>query len=488
MTSYLPLVQSVPIAASVMENVYQETSNTRKSRTPVVNSQVVKDLFTSMNINGNSQTTIDLPQGPLLSHALVALEFSAATLNAIAASTKAAYLSPAWGYDCIDYIQIKTGGNTQLRVYGRQLKIKALEDCETKEKRDALLALGGKEWLGGNVGTKNYIAYVHVYLPWSNISASKYLPYDSGILTKPISLQFQFNSNLKIFSFSQVDASLIIPTLPTQFDQAYFMIQTALMALGPAESIRPAVGPNGEAQYNYGWIYPSPFTSEQFQGVPQSSNTRKLIRLQDFQNGNIQSMTIYLERVSTGGNVISGGPSYPDAPFTSMAHNQTNYAPISNIEIKYGGQTIYRSDDLSNKLMALSEYTCTNDFDTSFPNLNNSTVASSAGFTTNSATASWVLVNFVQFREQYFKNLVQDGPSLVNNMCTIEFNTPELNDTTISNGSGATGSPPTGTQLVQPQYILRANYNMLASVNTWRGYTDMMFLPANAEGPYTMAS
>lgn len=482
MTSYLPLVQSVPIASSVFENVYQETSNTRKSRTPVVNSQVVKDLFTSMSITGNSQTTVDLPQGPLLSHAMVALQFNAATLNKIAASGKAAYLSPGWGYDCIDYVQLKTGGNTQLRIYGRQLKIKALEDCETKEKRDALLNLGGKEWTGTDVGKSNYFAYVHIYLPWSNISSSKYLPYDSGILTKPVSLQFQFNSNLKIFSFNQVDAMAIIPTLPTQFDQAYFMIQTSLMALGPAESIRPAVGPNGEAQYNYGWIYPAPFTSEQFTGVPQSANMRKLIRLQDFQNGNIQSMTIYLERVSTGGVTGSTGP---DTPFTNVAHNQTVYENLSNVEVKYGGQTIYRSDDLSNKLMALSEYTCTNDFGTSFPNMSNVTVDSSGGFTPNSRTASWILVNFVQFREQYFKNLVQDGPSLVNNMCTIEFNTPELED--LSNGAPG-GRPNVQPLGFQPQYVLRANYNMLASVNTWRGYTDIMFLPANAEGPYTMAS
>ncbi len=51
MTSYLPLVQSVPIAASVFENVYQEESNMRKSRTPVINSQVVKLQFILNNKN-----------------------------------------------------------------------------------------------------------------------------------------------------------------------------------------------------------------------------------------------------------------------------------------------------------------------------------------------------------------------------------------------------------------------------------------------------
>ena len=52
MTSYLPLVQSVPIAASSWENVYQDESNMRKSRTPVINSQVVKMVFNNTSIGG----------------------------------------------------------------------------------------------------------------------------------------------------------------------------------------------------------------------------------------------------------------------------------------------------------------------------------------------------------------------------------------------------------------------------------------------------
>ena len=479
MTSYLPLVQSVPISASVFENVYQETSNTRKSRTPVVNSQVVKDVFNSSNIQGGGYTSIDLVQGPLLSHAMVCLKFSMAEMNALVTAGKRVYLRPGWGYRCINNYQILTGGNTQLRVYGRQLQTKVWEDCETKEKRDAVMTLGGPEY-NGSLLTEDLVAYVHIYLPWSNISASKYLPYDSGILTKPIRLQFEFASNLQIFSFAQADYAAIYPLLPTAFLENYFMTQTALMALGPGESIRPAVGPNGQSQYNYGWIYPSPFTSEQFTGVPASSGALQSVRLQDFQNGNVQSITLYLERLTLG---ATGA----DIPISQCPNSEIVYEDITNVTITYGGQVVYRADDATNKLMALSEYTSTNDINVDFPNMSN--LAITGPITVNSRTASWVLINFAQFREQYFKNLVQDCVSPVNNMMLVQFNTPEL--TELSNGAAGgnpTPIPATGIPVQQPTYVLHANYNMLGSLNTYKGYTDFQWLPANAQGPYTMAS
>jgi hypothetical protein len=252
----------------------------------------------------------------------------------------------------------------------------------------------------------------------------------------------------------------------------------------PSESIRPMVGPNGDSQYNYAWLYPGPFLSDPFTGVPFSSNSRYLQRLDQFQNGNLQSMTIYLERLSLG-------TSGTDIMFSACPNNEAMYEDMSNIEVKYAGQVVFRSDDKSNKLMNLSETWIENEVDFSFPNMSN--VAITGAITSNPRKAKWLLVNFVQMRESYFKNLVQDGPSVVNNMMTIEFNTPELSDL-INGPVGGGGSPvalplaTNGVPQVQPLYRLHCNYNYLGSVNTYKGFTDFMFLPANAQGPYTMAS
>jgi hypothetical protein len=266
------------------------------------------------------------------------------------------------------------------------------------------------------------------------------------------------------------------------------MIQTALMALGPSESIRPAVGPNGDAQYNYGWIYPGPFVSDPFLGVSASSGNKQSVRLDQFQNGNLQSMTVFLERISLG---VTAGPS--DVFMTQTANNETMYEDLSNVEITYGGQVIYRSDDKSNKLMNLSETWSENEVTYSFPNMSNLT-AGGVAISSNSRKAKWLLVNFVQMRESYFKNLVQDGPSVVNNMMQIRFNTPELSELRNGPQTGGGGNPvalpvaSNGVPVAQPTYRLHCNYNYLGSVNTYKGFTDFMFLPANAQGPYTMAS
>lgn len=485
MTSFLPLVQSVPVASSVWENVYMEESNMRKARTPVINSQVVKTDFNSKSFQGRGQIQVELPQGPLLSHAMICLKIDKGKLP------QKAYLRKGWGYRAIRNYEIRTGGQTNLRVYGRQLQVKALSDCETNEKRERMLELGGPEYKGDPATVKgsDIVAYVHVYLPFSNLSAGKFLPYDSGILNKPISLHFEFEDAKNVFSYAAADAGTVEPALPAQFKENYFMVQTALMALGPGESIRPDVGPNGDAQYNYGWIYPSEFTSQEFTGHPKSGNgTLQTVRLESFPNGSLQSIDLFLERTSLG---ISG----TDVPIGDCANNEIVYETLRDVELRYGGQVIYRSDDDSNKLMALSEYTTANIVSVNFPNMSNLTTA--AAFSVSGRTASWVHIQLSQFNENngLFKNLLQDGVSAVNNMMEVRFHTPELDE--LSNGLDGGSPQPLGDvsvtdgpviPQVQPQYRLHATYNYQVSMNTWKGFTDQMFLPANAQGPFTMAS
>jgi len=461
-----------------------EESNTRSARTPVIQSQVVKSDFNSKSFQGRGQIQVELPQGPLLSHAMICLKIDVSKLP------ERAYLRKGWGYRCIRNYEIRTGGQTNLRIYGRQLQMKAFSDCETLEKRERMLELGGPEYKGRylTVPGTELTAYVHVYLPFSNLSAGKFLPYDSGILNKPMSLHFEFEDAKNVFSYAAADAATVEPGLPTQFKENYFMVQTALMALGPGESIRPDVGPNGDAQYNYAWIYPSEFTSQEFVGKPKSGGTLQSIRLESFPNGSLQSIDLYLERLTLGVD--------PEVRMSDCPNSEIIYEDISNVELRYGGQVIYRSDDESNKLMALSEYTTSNQVNVNFPNMSNLTVLNTADITSNSRVASWVHIQLSQFNENngLFKNLVQAGVSAVNNMMEVRFNTPELDE--LVNGT-ATGNPNAlGTSNlamnripdVQPLYRLHATYNYQVSLNTWKGFSDCMFLPANAQGPYTMAS
>lgn len=244
MTSYLPLVQSVPIDASVMENVYQSESNMRKSRTPVIQSQTLKQVFPNMAIVGGQQA-MDIAQGPLISHLQIVLKISGADLNTLRATNRASFLRQGWGFRALDFVQLLLGGSTQLRFYSRQIFMQALQDCETNEKRQAMLQLAGPEWdssaarpVGENGTPLDLVAYIPIYLPFSNLSMSKYIPFDTGIMGKPISLLFEFTDVTRLFSYASGDASVIQPALPKNYKDKYMMYMTSLMALGPSESGR----------------------------------------------------------------------------------------------------------------------------------------------------------------------------------------------------------------------------------------------------------
>jgi len=487
----MPLISSVAADYSLWENVYYSASNLRKTRTPCINSQIVKTVFPNMSIQGG-QVSVDLPMGPILSHCQITLAISATLLNNLRAANIPVYLAPGWGYRAIQNYQIQTGGSTQLRVYQNQLFMQLFQDCETGDKRQAALQLGGPEYTGGADLTEDLIAYVHIYLPWSNISAQRFIGFDSGLNTKPFTLLFEFSSPDQLFTYPQGNRAAITSNVnyPNAYTKKYLTIQTALMALGPSESIRPAVSALGSGQYNYPWMYPGPFISSPFIGMPASGNQKQTVTLNQFQNGNLQSITLMLKRVTAG---VSIGTPAADVPINNSANNIMEFEDMTNIEVKYAGQVVFRSDDSINKLMNLSETAVENTIKISVPNWSNTVLTAGQSYNVQPHNSSWVLVNFVQQRQSYMQNLLQDGVSLLANLLTVEFNTPEL--ASLTNGTNATAPQPVGVVVgdvvkptTQPQYVLMASYNYQAAVNCYKSMIDMQFLPSNAQGPYTMAS
>jgi hypothetical protein len=466
MTSFLPIVSAVPIQASEYENVYQVDTNTRKARTPVINSQTVKIALPSKSFSGGAYN-IELPLGPLLSHSLMCfkLDKTKLPLNAV--------LEKGWGYRILDYIEFQSEMGTFLRFPGRNMLIKALEDCETDSKRDAVMELGGQAW-NGNVNDvigDELIAYVHIYLPFSNLSASRVIPYDSGLLSKPWSLNLYLRSADKVFTTNALSiAAGINPPYPSEFVEAYFVVQTSLMSNGPSAGIRDMVKAGSSGRYAYGWMYPAPFISEQFKGSSDKSNPCR-VRLNNFQNGGLQSMSVWLERLTLG-NVAQ--TRYADVPNAS-----NRYEDMSEITLYYGGQVVYRSSDDIYKLMSLSEYTCVNNMKVTYPNAGTTSITAEAS--KNTATSTWVHIQFSQFNENHFTNLVQDSIAPTNNMFEITFTTPK-NKYLRNGGTGVqpVTIPASPLEENQPQYRLHCNYNYLSSITTMNGKSDIQFLPSDS--------
>lgn len=481
----MPIVPSVPVLTTQWENVYQDSTNMRESRATAINSQCVKEAFRSTDMGGGD-ISIDLPHGPLLSHCLVCLKLKTADLPA------GAFLEAGWGYKAINwYEQIASNSSNQLRINGDMLLTRALADCETAEKRAALLQLGGPVYNGVPTSIKGEFltAYIHIYLPFSNISATRYLPYDSMVLNKPYSLRFNLRASNELFSIAKPLKAAVEATLPTKWSEIYLMIQTAQLAAGPSASISQVVGANGSSSYVYGWSFPSYYYSSPFDGSSDKSNKCE-VRLESFRNGSLSSMDIYLERLTLG-NAAATGPPAVEANLTikgNVPNAFVAYEDLSNVEITYGGQCIYRSSDKSYMLMGLSEYTTEPQFKYSFPNMGVDMAIDNPIFT-QEKTVKWVHVQLSQYNENFFTNLVQSGVSLVNNMCSITFNTPDPSE--LSNGTvGATSKPvPLAIDPAQKiKYRLVVRYNYQAALTTYKGETDYTFLNPSSRGPYTMAN
>jgi len=292
----------------------------------------------------------------------------------------------------------------------------------------------------------------------------------------------------ELFSYARNIKGPVESTLPTKWDEIYLMIQTAQLAAGPSASIAQVVSANGNSSYVYGWSFPSYYYSPPFTGSDSPSNKID-IRLEQFRNGSLSSIDIYLERLTLGNAAVVGPPQIDanllikgNSPYAFVA-----YEDLKNVELTYGGQCIYRSSDKSYMLMGLSEYTTESQFKYTYPNMGWDMAFPEPIHTGNQKNVKWVHVQLSQYNENFFTNLLQSGVSLVNNMCSISFNTPPISE--LSNGDGSGNKKPVPPEIVtQPTYRLVVRYNYQAALTTYKGETDYTFLNPSSRGPYTMAN
>ena len=455
MASFIPVSDNVDVATKLYDNAYQSASNTLQSVVRVVNNNIVKETLQSFTLGGGS--SIDLPQNVLLSNTLLTMKFSATQLKG------GAVLEPSWGFRAIRYVEYTFANSQPLRYTGRNLMIKNLADCESGEKRVNMMALAGAAWDGqAAASTSGRTATINIYLPFSNMSSSRCIPFDASIMDRPVNIRIEFVRTDELFTYSAGDAAIggFLSSLPNTFNDVYLCQKTGMFVDGPSDSIRSEVGRGGGSKYSYGYMYPQSFSSGDIKaGVPPESGGNKVsFRLDNFLNGSLQSMDLFLERVTKGSDqaeLLQGL-----TPF-----NQALYYPMKNIELSYAGNVIYRADDDVSQLINLTEYTTSGNLDLDVVQYTEA-VLPGGGATFQAKTSKWTHIQFSQFNETFFSNLIQSGILLVANQVMITFNTP-----TLAEIGSIDGVVPTG----QPWYRLHANYNYQSVVRTANGATELLF-------------
>jgi hypothetical protein len=459
MTSFLPVAESVLVSASEYDNVYQSASNTLKSASRVINAQTYQVSLPNMNLN--TKQTLDLPTGQLLSTTVLVLKFTKAQIG-----IANLVLRPQWMYDAIEYVEYAFAGSERLVISGAHMLQKHLADCESGQKRISMMDLNGTPYLSGAtavVPAIDVIGYVNLYLPFSNMSSSRVIPFDASLLSRPVRISIKFASTSSLFcvQFGQT----LNPLAPTAFTEAYIMVKTGLLK-DEADSIRDLVGPMGSSQYSYGYQYPLAFeSSEAVPHYPETGTQKASVRVTGFQNGSIGSIDLWLrlEGYVYGAGVV--------VATRNSVMNRNLSMKMRNIEILYAGQQIWTSPDEIDLMMALSEYPVNNTFAlTTFNNDSNLVTNPPEDI---SATSVWYHCQLTQFNETFFSNLLQNGINVTNNTIEIRFHTPELSEVfdIAPQWDGVI------TTVSAPTYKLMANINYQASILLQKGSAQTVFSP-----------
>ena len=469
MTSYLPLTESIDYQSSPFDNAYQSPQNMRESVTRVVNSTCTKDSLQSRQFG--SSTLVHLPQNRLLSNVVLVARLPA---NRVAGGTAFVpggmpmncFLPTGWLFDLIEWVEYSYSTSTTLRVPGKHILINNMAECESGEKRKSMLELAGSQYDGVGAantftagGTVNdIVGMVNIPLPHSNMNSGKNIPFDASTVgTKPISIRIQFKQAIDFFTHPAVveaDVRAHIALMGNSVKEAYVTTKTGYLADGPSDSIAGQVSRGGGAKYDYAFLYPGWYQSEEFTGIAETEGNRVSLQLNGILPGSLQSMDIFVARES-----FDGGAT----PLTGSKRNGLTFEQLSNVEITYGGQCIYRSDDNLNQLLSIVEYPVTGAFDANYVRYN----AASAAVAIDPRKANWLHVQLSQFNEQLMK-LIQTGVSLNSNNVVITFNTPELNQLGVDQAAGAPAT--------QPKMRLYANYNYQCSLRVADGDASILFM------------
>jgi len=454
MTSYLPVIESVPSKSSSFLNVYKDQNNTRESAVRVLNSTCFKQNFQSKAFG--ETTTVLLPKNKLLSNVYL-------TCNLAGTPVEKSYLPEGWMYRLIEYVEYSYGSNNILRLTPQAMWALTVSQAESGEKVKRLLELAGRERTSNDAWSDAeppLVGCINIPLPHSSVNAGDVIPFDASIVTDPISITVAFKRADQVFSFADANAADVRTALAAvSMKEVYLSCRTSYMVDGPSDSVAPLVGFGGPNSYSYMFKYPGYYRSDTFT-VTEGGDKRMdpvILNLLGVLPGSMQSIDLFLERITF------------DADFNTTM-NKSKYNPLltyalSDVELLYAGQCIFKGEDTTHALMSICDYT-------SFPGVSMNSPPYSATDQTAAAesvprVSSWTHIQLSQFHTS-ISNLVQAGCSLNTNNLQVSFRAPKLSE--LGLGSTTPDLPTT-----PPQWRLHVVYTYQASLYTADGSTNILF-------------
>lgn len=412
-------VQASIRPGEMVDTYYYGETNVQKQAYPsVVNTRFVQQ-FTQLGA-GSSQFVIS-PQGGVSD---IVCQF---VTPANTGQYTGAALSQGWGYALINRLSVRYGSSAQYFWSGPQMWSQIAYECESRQKAEDLLNLGGQFRATTDMG--GAVAYVYIKLPHNSVRAQgKPLPFASDLLVQPIVLTIELNS-LQSVAINQTGTGAVA-SVPTALASAQMQVKQEMLT-DSSDQLARRVDMNTNA---YTFVLPH-FAQQEVtvQVASSASSLSQSVNLTGFRAGEVKSILLWL---TPAANSTVGNGAY--LPLTWQLMN--------NVVLTYNGEIFARFDSGSSQLWNAieNEKVCA---------LNvTSATAGSAGSTT--ALSYYVEAPFAQVNMGYDReSKLVHGKPILNAVVNLTFDVPALSTA----------------------YILHAQYLYNASLLCSRGSAEYIF-------------
>lgn len=281
---------------------------------------------------------------------------------------------------------------------GQQHLMSIMQKCETLEKKDQLLRLGGDQIDDVTATTSDAFIFIDVSVISRLVALEKKLPFDTSLLDLPI----QIILFLDPFSAWMGGSGV----LPTAFTLGTFYVRQ-LEFKNKAHSLKELMRISPSAEFIQPFDYPQPlnlpFTTSNNPVAPVLST------LVGFRNGNVVGIQFAVLKNSS---LLPGG---------GAAINVFDYEIMGDIILTFNGSVIWRSDGRLADAMSLMMSQTPNYFQ-------NSRLAGAVSPFPSTAINSYIYyIPFAQFDALKNEGDLASGLELGSNSMQLSFTTPNSN-------------------------------------------------------------
>lgn len=476
----LPIANTIQLwnNKKLVSNLYQDDTNMRESAYRTLNRQNFSSDFGPVSMGASSQSLV-FNKSSILNHVLV--EF---VLNDLTAATlsEGRGLPEGWAWQLVRRFTMQYSGSNSLEIDGRQNFVRCMAECETKEKRQTLIRLGGNKVYKS--GTKiegadpdgKVRGAVLLYTPHSSVSGAKQVGYDASqansapIIRLDLADAGEMWTDLKNLAGASPDNTLnnSITNQMRIVSGKFYVGETAM--IDTANSRRDMVGPSGQSQSLMFFAYPGDWNTVKeiapvIGTVANISTSGSVdVTIDSFLNGSCQYLLLFVERIgdydftvgetSTTGGATVGAVNRPK-------RNPLKYLQLTNIKLSYGGgNSVYEAPTA--RIAGLID-TVVNPLDSSFSYdaLSRSGDSDAVVIASDPQTSYFYRIQISQFSELYkMFSLLQTGANLGSDNLKLSF---QIHDNFVQ---GAATPPATNNTF---KYRVNVQQVYQTSMTTARG-------------------